>query len=67
VKTKSTAMGLLPFEFAPELTEKLLEFKDNKFNWIEMNVQSEIFKLVSFRVIKKLESVQQYVNPDDAA
>ncbi|TYZ59890.1 hypothetical protein PybrP1_009203 [[Pythium] brassicae (nom. inval.)] len=51
---KSTAMGVIPFAISQNVREKLALFKDGKFDWIAMKLNTDD---ESVEVVKSLESV----------
>uniref|UniRef100_K3WLI0 ADF-H domain-containing protein n=1 Tax=Globisporangium ultimum (strain ATCC 200006 / CBS 805.95 / DAOM BR144) TaxID=431595 RepID=K3WLI0_GLOUD len=51
---KSTAMGVIPFEITQNVREKLALFKDGKFDWIAMKLNTDD---ESVEVVKSLETV----------
>ncbi|DAZ98272.1 TPA: hypothetical protein N0F65_008957 [Lagenidium giganteum] len=52
---KSTAMGVIPFEISQNVREKLTLFKNGKFDWIAMKLNTEN---ESVEVLKSLDHVE---------
>jgi twinfilin len=65
-RTKATALGIIPFALSPEVQEKMLEFKENGVNWLEMNVVSEVVQLLHARNVEASGSYAQYMNDEVA-
>ena len=72
--TKSTALGVMPFEMSAEVTEKLADLsrstgaaeEGDPCNWVEMTVVSEKIELVAARLVCAGDSLQDFISTDKA-
>ena len=66
VKSKSSAMGVIPFHFADDAKEQLVNFKDSNCNWLEMTVVTDTINLVSFQNISDFDHFAHLIHPEKA-
>lgn len=65
--SKSTALGVIPFELSPEVTDALTAFSDGQCNWVEMNLVGEKVNLITTKSVKDGESLQQFLSADQSS
>ena len=68
--TRATAMGVLPFQVAPELRSGIEDFKNSKCTWCAMTIVGETVSLVGTKIVGDLAttgtSLQSHVSDTEA-
>lgn len=64
--SKSSALGVIPFELSAEVIEQLECFKNGSCSWVEMTVVNEVINLLGFRTVKADDNFQSYIDNETA-
>jgi hypothetical protein len=64
---KSTAMGVLPFEFTGDVKSQLQKFNtdESSDNWVELRLESETVQLADSKSVEDIDSMPALVNQDE--
>ena len=65
-KSKSTAMGVLPFTLSAEVKSEFQSFLSCSCNWLELSVVSEVINLVSSKALDKADNLAAHITADSA-
>ena len=61
--TRATAMGVLPFQVAPDLRCGIEDFKNNKCSWCAMTIVGETVSLVGSKIVGDLATTGMSLQP----
>lgn len=63
---KSSALSVLPFAMNADVRTELENFKQGACNWVEMTVANEVVNLVGVRTVSAGESLQPFIDTENA-